>query len=142
MRFDYAIDENRRMIFIEFSGPFSPEAFIGCIERLWSDPAYRRDYDGIADISEVESSYTLTDLQRVIGFLKKNPRTNTSRWAVITASPLAAACSYVYQRSMASVHRLEVFSTWEAAAAFIGWQPPRPLMTLRLAGNDIARAVV
>ncbi|HEY9248505.1 MAG TPA: hypothetical protein VIO38_05215 [Rariglobus sp.] len=142
MNFDYTIDENRRMIFIEFSGSFSPESFIACIERLWSDPAYRRDYEGIADIREVESNYTLTDLQRVIGFLKKNPRTNTSRWAVITASPLAAACSYVYQRSMAPVHRLEVFSTWEAAATFIGWQHPCPLVTPRHAGNDIARAAV
>ena len=76
----------------------------------------------------MENTYTLADIYRIVVFLKNNPRTNTSRWAVITSSPLAAA-GYVYQKSMASVHRLEVFSSAEAACSFMGWNQPRPAAT-------------
>lgn len=131
MRSAYIIDEDRRTIVIRFAGPFDAGQFIACIERLWADPAYDREFEGIADITEVEPTYTVQDAQRLIAFLKENPMTNTARWAVITASPVAVAMSYIYQRAMASVHHIEVFSTWEAAGAYIGWTPPRPGLAVK-----------
>jgi hypothetical protein len=128
MKFGYTIDTERKIIFLRFSGPFDLNGFFAGIERLWADPDYRREYEGVADISAVENTYTLGDLHRVISFLKADPRTNTSRWAVITASPLAVAIAYVYKKAMASVHKLEVFSTWEAASAYVRWEFCRPVL--------------
>ncbi|MET0261526.1 MAG: hypothetical protein ABW223_01420 [Rariglobus sp.] len=126
MTFGYTINEQRKMIFMRFSGSFDAAHFLSCIERMWADPAYRQDYEGVADITDVEPTYTMADLRNVIAFLRENKRTNTARWALITASPLAAACGYVYQKAMSSVHQLEVFSTWEAASSFLQWEAPRP----------------
>lgn len=128
MTFGYTINEQRKIIFLRFSGSFDAANFLACIERLWADPAYQREFEGIADITDVSPTYTIADLRRVIAFLRDNHRTNTARWALITSSPLAAACGYVYQKAMSPVHRLEVFSTWEAASAFVHWNADRPAL--------------
>lgn len=120
MAFSYHIDRGQKLIVTCFSGPFDADAFIACIEQLWADPDYDRTFEGFADITLVDPTFNLDDIRRVIAFLRDNRLTNIGRWAVITDTPLAAAGAYFYQKSMATVHHIEVFSTREAACNFLG----------------------
>lgn len=120
MTFVHTIDESRGLIFVRLAGSLGADAFIECMEKLWADPAYRRHYNGIADITGLRGDYSMDDLRRVIGFMGGHPNVSDARWAVVAASPLVVASAYLYQRAIAPVHQLEVFSTWEAAAKFIG----------------------
>lgn len=127
MTFGYTIDESRGLIFVRFSGSLGADAFIASMEKLWADPAYRRHYNGIADITGLRGDHTMEDLRRVIGFMNDNPNVTNARWAVVAESPLVVASAYLYQKAIAPVHQLEVFSTWEAASEFIGWDLPIPV---------------
>lgn len=124
MTFGYSIDQSRGLILMRMAGSVNATEFIACMEKLWGDPAYRKEYEGVADITGLRGDHTLEDLRRVTEFLRDNPNIGVARWAVVATSPLVVASAYLYQRTVAPAHCVEVFSTWEAAAGFIGLDRP------------------
>lgn len=119
MTFDYTIDDKAEVISLRISGSVSAGEFIAGIKRLWADPAYNRDYVGIADLTGTIDSYKLDELKTVTAFVRNQEQASRARWAVVATSPLAVACVLIYQRAMASVHGLAVFSTMDAARHFL-----------------------
>ena len=126
MKFSYAIDSQRHLIFQAYEGDFTLEQHIACTLRLWSDPAYDRTFNGIIDLSAMNSSAGLANLQPLMEFLKNDPRLSKGRWAAIVSTPVVTAGSLVYKRSMAPQHMFEVFSTWESACTFLQIETDRP----------------
>lgn len=138
MHYGYTIDTAVPFIFQEFKGRFTVSEIIGCIQRLWADPVYSKSHNGIVDISQMIPGAGLEDLTPLVAFLKNSPETSDSRWAVITASPLATAGAMLYKRAMSGQHAFEVFSTWESACRYLQINLPRPpATTFRLSTEDV-----
>lgn len=132
MTFSYEILPEKGTILLRCQGHFTFEQLRAGIERLWSDPRYRVDYDGIADLTDTSVGVSLSDLRALLDFLRNEARTSTGRWAAVAVSPLAAACAVLYQQACAQRHTCEVFSTWDAACRYLevelppDWSPVNP----------------
>lgn len=119
MKFSYAIDADRRLIFQRYEGQLTLARLVSCLERLWADPAYRPTYDGLVDISAVTPQASFQDLQSFIEFVRQRPEHSRGRWAAVASSPFMTACSMLYQKALASHHAFAVFSSTEAAYSFL-----------------------
>jgi len=126
MHYGYTIDSGRRFIFQVYAGHFTVSEIIDCIQRLWADPLYSKTHNGIVDITKMSAGAVIDDLRPLIAFLKSSPHTSASRWAVITASPLATAGSLIYKSAMSGQHSFEIFSTWESACDYLQIDEPSP----------------
>jgi hypothetical protein len=62
----------------------------------------------------------IADFRALIDFVRGHARVSRGRWAAVAATPVATACGLVYKRAMAPGQTFEVFSTPEAACAFLG----------------------
>ncbi len=119
MKFTYAIHSDHQVIFQHYEGRFTTSDLIAATRQLWADPAYRREYNGIADASDVSLRVDLQDFGAFISFLAGRKEMSVGRWAVITASPLVTACAFIYKKAVSSQHKFEVFSSWDAACDFV-----------------------
>lgn len=120
MFFDYEIYPEERIIVTRFAGRFTFADLSALSLRLWSDARYSRSYDGIVDLTDSTLGVARMDLQALIEFVRGHEKTSEGRWAAVTDSPIAAACSLIYQRGIMGRHTFEVFSTVEAAGWFLG----------------------
>ena len=128
MKFRYSIDSQRQVIFQSFEGDFTVQQLIACIERLWSDPEYHRSFRGIVDLSAMGTGAIVLELPALLKFLKGNPRLSQGRWAAIATTPMATAASLLYRQDIAPEQTFGVFSTWEAACAFLQVDLERPAL--------------
>jgi hypothetical protein len=134
LHFSYEIHPDRRVILQRFTGQFSLADLLAAVRRLWADPMYSRNYDGLVDLSETSMGISMADLRALIGFLRQSPETSTGRWGAVVSSPLTTACAMIYRRAAAPRHQFEVFSSWSAACAFLGQELP-PLAGQRRGGR-------
>jgi hypothetical protein len=126
MSYGHTIDPDRRFIFQVFEGHFSIQEVMDCSRRLWSDPAYCRDFYGIVDISRMTTDTNIDGLHELIEFYRNSPNTTQVRWAAITSSPWLTAGSMLYRNAMAGRHALEIFSTWDSARIYLQLDLPSP----------------
>jgi hypothetical protein len=117
--FEYEIDCEQRLIVSRCTGRFSLEALRTAVERLWSDGRYSSDYAGLVEIADPSATIAVQDLRSFIRFVRENARRSQERWAVVTTSPLATACAMLYREAMVGRHEFQVFSTREAACAWL-----------------------
>lgn len=126
MKFSYAIDAQRRMIFQRYEGACSLALMIACTRRLLADPAYSKLFDGYIDLTKARPEVTLEDLHAFIAFLRGQSQLGEGRYAAVTTSPVITAMGVLYQRTMARHHAFAVFSSHEAAAEYLSLQSPVP----------------
>lgn len=126
MKFSYTIDPVQRIVFQRYDGPCSVDHVLECIRRVWADPAYSQTYACFVDLSTAVPQAAFEDLNRLIEFLRHQPQTSDSRCAAITNSPMITACGLLYQKAMAGRQAFAVFSSPEAALAFLQAKGPLP----------------
>ena len=119
MKFSYAIDPDRRMIFQRYEGQCSVTEIMASIRVLWADPAYCKTYDGYIDLLRMTAGFSFEDLNVFLSFMRENKEVGTGRYAAITTSPIVTACGMLYQKAMAHHHAFAVFSSPEAARSFL-----------------------
>jgi hypothetical protein len=120
MTFAYDIYPEARSISVRYEGKFTLAGLLETTARLLDDARYAPEYDGLVDLTDVGLGVEMTDLRALIGYVQAHARVSRGRWAAVTDAPLATACSLVYKRAMAPQQTFEVFSTAEAACAFLG----------------------
>ncbi len=118
--FHYDIFPEKRLIFQRYSGRFTLAELLAAIEKLWSDPRYDPTFDGLIDLSSDCAPPSMADFRSLLEFVQGSAKTTSGRWAAIAHSPLVTACGLIYKRAMARRHVFEVFSTCDAACAFLG----------------------
>lgn len=123
MKFSFDILPEKKAIFARYEGKFTLEDLLATTRQLWADPRYSPDYDGLVDISDGSLNVGINDLRMLMGFLMNEPFTSKGRWAAVATTPLAIACGLLYRTVMKNRHAFAVFSTWEAACAFVNFDP-------------------
>lgn len=120
MRFAYEIYPEKKLIVARYAGVWTLADLTAMAQRLWSDARYSRHYNGVIDLTDSKVGVTRGDFQALMEFIGGHKDTSEGRWAAVATSPLATACGLLYKRSLARRHGFEVFSTIEAAGAFVG----------------------
>jgi hypothetical protein len=126
--FRYAIYPERQLIVQRYAGPLRAADFLVAAEEVWADPRYVPTYDGLADLTGLRLAVSPAETRHLAEYFSNHPRLTRGRWAAIVAHPVAAALAYLYQQLARPRHRLEVFSTWEAACAYLGAELPRSVL--------------
>lgn len=123
MTLDFDIKPEHRAIFVRCAGRLTVEDLFTIPRRLWADPRYSADYDGLVDVSDGALSLDLHDLRTLAAFLVHAPATSSGRWAAVASSPVVIACGLVYRTALRRRHPFELFSTWDAACGFLRFDP-------------------
>lgn len=123
MRFSYSLHPDRKLALLNFSGSLSIADISRAAHQFWSDPAYNREYDGIADLQNVTTRLKIKDIKSLIDFLQK-PQVGTGRWVAIVNSPKATALTLIFKVALTGPFQFEVVSTWEAACRFLDIPDP------------------
>lgn len=131
MKFSYVIDPERRLISQYFEGELTLAGLTESLRRLWADPAYCSSYNGFIDISKVSAQATFDDLRAFIEFVQGRPEHSRGRWVAVTSSPFLTACAMLYRNALANHHVFAVFSSYEAACAFLHITEPAPVSEMR-----------
>lgn len=122
MQFRYEIYPDARAIVARISGSASLTELMTFIRTLWSDPRYSPAFDGIMDLSAQDVHVEMCEFRPILEYLLQSPHTSTGRWAAVATTPLATACGLIYRRALSARHGFEVFSTGEAAFAYLGFR--------------------
>lgn len=120
MNCHYEIYPERRLILMRYAGAFTLTQLTDIARKLWADKRYSKSYNGIIDLTDSGVKVAREDFQALVEFVAGNKHTSEGRWAAVATSPLATACGMIYKRAVAKRHSFEVFSTFEAAGAFVG----------------------
>lgn len=120
MNCHYEIYPEKRLIFMRYTGVFTLAELTDVARKLWTDKRYSKSYNGIIDLTDSRVSVGREDFQALIEFVVGHKHTSEGRWAAVATSPLATACGMIYKRAITKRHAFEVFSTFEAAGAFVG----------------------
>ncbi len=129
MKFAYDIFPAERSISVRYDGKFTLAELLATSARLMEDARYAPEYDGIVDLTRFGLGVETADFRTLINFVQGHARISRGRWAAIAETPLATAFGLVYRRAMAPRQTFEVFSTAEAACAFIGVRHERSAAT-------------
>jgi hypothetical protein len=129
--FEYQIDCEQRLIVSRCTGRFSLDALRTAVERLWADARYSSDYAGLVEITDSSAAIAVQDLRAFIRFVREHALRSQERWAVVTTSPLATACAMLYREAMVGRQEFQVFSTREAACAWLKVKVPGGSAPLR-----------
>jgi len=119
MTFHYDIHPEQRTIHLRYTGVFTLQDLTAAATLLWSDPRYSQAFDGIVDLTDGSLRVAQSDLRALIAFVLDHKCTSKGRWAAVTSSPFGVACALLYKHALSRRHMFEVFSTWEAACAFL-----------------------
>jgi hypothetical protein len=120
MKFDYEIYPEKNLIVTRYAGPWTLRDLKAMAEKLWADARYSRRYNGVVDLTDSKLSVARGDFQALLEFVRGHKDASEGRWAAVADSPLATAFGMIYKRALAGRHTFEVFSTFEAAGAFVG----------------------
>lgn len=141
MKFSYAIDAPRRMIFMRYEGRCRAAHLLACARLLWADPAYSRLFDGYIDLTGAQADNALDDLNALVSLLRANAETGEGRYAAVTTSPVITAIGLLYQRAMAHRHAFAVFSSPEAAFQYLSFSGPIPPLAELVLDDEAAVAL-
>lgn len=122
MTFSYDIHPEQRVIVARYTGKFSLSELTDATKRIWEDPRYSKSYDGLLDLTDISLGVDMADFRGLVDFVRNSDKVSQGRWAAVTTTPFATACSLLYQKALMSRHTFEVFSTMEGACSYLGLQ--------------------
>ena len=117
--FDYVILPEVRCIVQRFTGMVTLGDVMEASARMWEDPMYDRHYDVLSDLRGAETSAVPRDVYDLLAFLRR-PEVSVGRCAAIFADRKGTALAYFFRAASALNSQMEVFSTWEGAAEYLG----------------------
>ncbi|HAV12670.1 MAG TPA: hypothetical protein DCX06_04110 [Opitutae bacterium] len=119
MKFEYQIIKEHQLIIEVVSGQITLEGLADKTCALFADPDYDASYVGLADYRHASPQITRTELYGFAKFLNENDLFGQSKWAIIADNPMVVALTQIFQQRMLDTDLIGVFSTTEAAAAFL-----------------------
>ncbi|MGJ8653568.1 MAG: hypothetical protein ACSHX8_09880 [Opitutaceae bacterium] len=120
MKFSYQIIKEHKLVVEEVSGRVTLEGLAQKTNSLYSDPDYDPTFVGVADYRLATAQITRTELYGFAKFINGHEQFGQAKWAILADDPMVVAFSQIFQQRMIKTDVIEVFSTPEAAANYIG----------------------
>ncbi len=122
-RIEYKLDDTRRLGFTTLFGKFNPAILNSELTKLWTSESFNPNYSVLIDIRKAKFTGDNKDIPEFLNVFKTLPTSRTNRkFAVLTETPEQVAYSTMFGQFIKSNFPLtvEVFSTYEAAMAWLG----------------------
>lgn len=104
------------------SGTISTEALEAKLWKLFSHPDYNSCDRVLCDMREADSGIDRARFRAFAKRIEESEEMSETRWAVVTKDPMLTAFSLVLKGYVERGGRFRVFSTLEAAAAYLGME--------------------
>jgi hypothetical protein len=91
MKASYTIDGKLGYILTTFEGSVTLPELGAHIESIWSDPAWRSDYNGILDFSAATVDLSESEILGLTKAMQTDPRCSFGRWAFVVSTAAAFA---------------------------------------------------
>lgn len=119
MKFEYTILPEERLVLVRLEGPFFLTELTDSAAIICADVRYRRDYDGLIDLTSVEVTISPREIKDLITYTLSRQRPGVGRWAVLVTTPIATAFAMLYQNGLTARHHMSLFCTLEGASQFL-----------------------
>jgi len=133
MAFQYCILPEQSLIFARFAGSASISDLTAIASIICSDPAYVRSFDGLLDLTDLEVSIPVSDISELVSFTETSRKHGYGRWAILASTPIATAYTMIYRQRVTPALPVTLFSTYEAAARYLGKPIDKDTLDLALA---------
>lgn len=120
MKFSYQIIKEHKLVVEVISGKVTLEELADKANALFSEPDYDPTFTGIADYRLASAQISRAELYGFAKFINDHDQFGQAKWAVLADDPMIVAFSQIFQQRMIETDVIEVFSTPEAAAKYIG----------------------
>lgn len=124
--FWYKIFPEDRFLVAGHIGVTSVQDMKDLSEKVWSDPDYDQYFNAIIDYSKAKMDFPPDGIEEVTAFFLEKSTALKSKVANIVTTPMETALHMLLCCGMASQVNIKLFSTWEAAAEYVGTTIPRP----------------
>ncbi len=114
------IDSLRRLVVARFQGAIDFDDVMAWLESLHDMPDYHPAYMAVVDMRAISLKQSRAEKAEELARYMVDTHLSTGRWAVIVSGPVATALSVLYQTIASAQHPIGIFSTRDAAAAFLG----------------------
>lgn len=108
------------MIVARYTGRTTIQDMKDLALKIWADPDYSQNFDGIVDYRDSELNATPDAISEIADFFLHASEASYGRAAIIVARPLETALNVLFAERMQRRNVLQLFTTWEAACEFIG----------------------
>jgi hypothetical protein len=125
MAYSFRIDTVQGVVLFKATGKFSDEEMLNCIENVVADPAFKPEFNHLADLRDVDEFEPRSTEIRTRAYRDHDSvRLNASRIAIVSSSDLVYALSRMYATLMegASVS-VRVFKDIGEARKWLGLPP-------------------
>jgi hypothetical protein len=116
--YDIRILKTIRTVLLDFEGDISFDEFVSCFEEANAHPDYSPEFDGVADLRKARLTLDDQEAEALAAFVVSG-ELSSGRWAILTASPHETALSILYEQAASEQHAAQVFSTVQAASAYL-----------------------
>ena len=123
MSFHYRIFQTPPLIVECFHGAIELSSLEMDLQRLWTDPLYDPQADGLAVLTGARLELRVEHIKELAEGVLSLPEASRGRWALLVTEPVATALSFYLGRLVAERQSFEVFSTLDAAVKWLDVEP-------------------
>lgn len=109
-----------KLIVVVVRGPVDRERFHSAMHELWNHPDYPVAKRFLFDISHAELLFTPAQINALKQEVRRSPQAFKGKGAMVTHTPMQTALGMIYNQQLPEGLEAEIFSTWEAACAYLG----------------------
>lgn len=113
------IESGIGLVATRLTGDVTYEDLIRWYEEIERDERFSKEFNGVSDMRRANMKLARGDMARLSDYVTER-RLISGRWAILVEDAKVTALSMIYGRNADDVHELEVFSSEEAASAYLG----------------------
>ncbi|GAB6042122.1 hypothetical protein [Endothiovibrio diazotrophicus] len=116
---EYQINKTIGVMTVRFRGEVTYDDLIHWYEEIAENRDFSSKLDGVTDMRQAKLLLERDDMARIGEYITHH-QLIFGRWAILVEDTKATALSMIYGRHTGEVHEAEVFSSDEAASAYLG----------------------
>jgi hypothetical protein len=116
----FTIYPEMNLIVAQFTGLIDDQDILNWFDDTLAHEAFLKEYDGIVDLREAVFKQNRPEKARFLASYMIERDFTDGKWAVLVSKPMETALLFVYRQNAAQKHPIEIFSTVEATANFLG----------------------
>jgi len=119
MQYEYKINNKERIIYNYFKGILRVDELESAVLKLSKDSSFDPHYNILTDLRECLFELRPQEMEQFIRIFKEKFSKGKGKSAIIIDTPIETAISTIFQDLVKNVRRIQIFSTDEAAIAWL-----------------------
>lgn len=120
MELRYKIYPDRKLSVDVLKGEINVESIMKVLNAISCDKNFKDVEIAITNLRDANLNVSVNDFDRYLVELKKDPKSQNIRWAILTSNPGSTAFSMMINQDPMFADKVAVFSTLKAVNNFLG----------------------